>query len=271
VIVAWHNHKLRMLDPQTQLVTVITGRGGGFGPCPDAAPAPCTGEGVIGMPTTRFNQPAHAALDPNGNLLMVDQRNQRLRLIRDFVNQLGAATIETVLGTGMPGFNGDGLAPLATQVRFPTGSNPEPTGGIAIDAAGVVYFSDTNNNRIRRVEFNADYSDGVVSTVAGNGTAGARGDGGLGSEAEISFPADLEIGPDGNLYFADTNNNKVRMVDLTTGIITTVAGTGERGYSGDGGQAADAMLSRPFGVAFDEAGDLYISDTFNGRIRRVTR
>ncbi len=261
VIVAWHNHKLRMLDPQTQLVTVIAGRGASF----------AGDNGPVGRPEVRFNQLAHAALDPDGNLLIVDQRNQRLRLVRDFVEMLGDGIVETVLGTGMPGFNGDGLTPLETQVRFPTGSNPEPTGGIAIDSAGVVYFADSNNNRIRRVEFNADYTDGVVSTIAGTGTAGSRGDGGLAVEAEISFPADLELGPDGNLYFADTNNNKVRMVDLVTGIITTVAGTGERGYSGDGGQAVDAMLSRPFGVAFDEAEDLYVSDTFNGRIRRVTR
>jgi sugar lactone lactonase YvrE len=87
----------------------------------------------------------------------------------------------------------------------------------------------------------------------------------------VNFPQDLEIGPDGNLYFADTDNNRVRMIDLTTGIITTVAGTGTSGYSGDGGQAVNAELRRPFGVAFDANGDLYVSDTFNSRIRKVKR
>jgi len=89
--------------------------------------------------------------------------------------------------------------------------------------------------------------------------------------ARIHFPQDLEIGPDGNLYFADTNNDRVRMINLTTGIITTVAGNGVRAYAGDGGLAVDASLQRPFGISFDEAGDLYISDTFNSRIRKVKR
>jgi len=81
----------------------------------------------------------------------------------------------------------------------------------------------------------------------------------------------LEIGPDGNLYFADTNNHVVRMIDFATGVIRTVVGTGTKGYSGDGGPALAAQLNRPFGIAFDENGDLYVSDTFNGRIRKVKR
>jgi DNA-binding beta-propeller fold protein YncE len=115
------------------------------------------------------------------------------------------------------------------------------------------------------------FQTGVVTTIAGTGDKGFGGDGRPATEAQLSFPQDLEIGPDGNLYVADADNNRVRMIDLTTNVITTVAGTGENGYGGDGGQAGSAKLNRPFGVAFDPAGDLYISDTFNSRIRKVTR
>lgn len=259
-VVAWHNHKIRVLDPVTGLVTVAMGRNADF--VGDGAPAK----------DGRLNQPAHAVLDDNGNLFIVDQRNQRIRIIRNFAEDRGDGIIGTVFGVGPPpGFNGDGLPLLETQVNWPTGGNPEPTGGIARDdASGVFYFSDTNNHRIRRLEFLDDeFLTGRVSTVAGTGTAGYSGDDGLAIEAQINYAQDLEIGPDGNLYFADTNNNRVRMIDLVTGTIRTVAGTGVKGYSGDGGAAASATLNRPFGLAFDANGDLYVSDTFNGRVRKV--
>ncbi|MBI3785977.1 MAG: hypothetical protein HY270_21505, partial [Deltaproteobacteria bacterium] len=171
-------------------------------------------------------------------------------------------------------FNGDGIA-TSTKISLPTGPNPEPSGGLALDTSvtpPILYFSDTLNNRVRKVTFtSADFKTGVVQTIAGDGTAGFGGDGDVATGAQINYPEDLEIGPDGNLYFADTNNNRVRMIDLHTGIISTVAGTGEKGYAGDGGPAALAQLDRPFGVAFDPNGDLYISDTFNSRIRKVKR
>ncbi|MEK6675021.1 MAG: NHL repeat-containing protein, partial [Planctomycetota bacterium] len=259
-IIAWHNHKIRKFDPATNLVTVISGRQAMFegdgGPVKDA----------------RFNQPSRAVFDSQGNLFLVDQRNQRIRVIRDFATQLGEGTIYTVVGSGTKGFNGDELSLLETQLSFPAGGNPEPASGIAIDAAGIIYFSDTQNNRIRRVEFfDSDFLTGKVTTIAGTGTAGNTGDGGLGTLAMISFPQDIEIGPDGNLYFADTNNSRVRMINLSDGTISAVAGTGVKGYSGDGGSALTATLNRPFGIAFDAAGDLYISDTFNSRVRKVKR
>ena len=110
-----------------------------------------------------------------------------------------------------------------------------------------------------------------MTTIAGTGVKGYGGDGGPALDAQISAPRDMEIGPDGNLYFADTDNNRVRMIDLTANSIQTIAGTGDADYAGDGGPALAAHLWRPFGVAFDKYGDLYISDTFNGRIRKVSR
>ncbi len=172
----------------------------------------------------------------------------------------------------MQGFNGDGVA-LETQVNFPAGGNPEPSGSLAIDqATGTLYFSDTDNNRIRKVVFTSpDFLQGAVTTIAGTGTPGFSGDGGPADQAQIDYPEDIEIGPDGNVYFADTDNNRVRMIDLADNTIHTVAGSGESGYSGDGGPALEAAFTRPFGVAFDANGDLYISDTFNSRIRKVKR
>ncbi|MGD9724332.1 MAG: hypothetical protein AB7U76_24095 [Pirellulales bacterium] len=262
IFAAWHNHKIRMIRASDGRIRVLMGAGAGF--VGDAGPAK----------NARVNQPPHFALDPNGNLFLIDQRNQRIRVLYDFAAQRENAIIDTILGTGVRGYNDSPVA-LQTQVNFPTGGNPEPSGGLTLDANGVLYFSDTNNNCIRKVEF-ADpgvFKNGTVSTAAGRcGTEAAYGgDDGPATAASLAFPQDLEFGPDGNLYFADTNNNRVRMVDMSSGMITTVGGTGEKGYAGDGGDARAAKLNRPFGVAFHANGDLYISDTFNSRIRKVKR
>lgn len=256
---AWHNHKLRVIDHETGRVRVLIGRGADFrgdgGPAKDAL----------------LNQPPHGVFDANGNYFLIDQRNQRIRVIYEFATRREEAIIDTILGNGTRGFNGDGLA-SEVIVNFPTGPNPEPSGGITIDGAGNIYFSDTLNHRVRRIQFcSSDFKCGVVTTVAGIGSPGLSGDGGFAVEAQINYPQDLEIGPDGNLYIADTNNHVVRVVNLGTGTIDTVAGTGVKGYAGDGGPVQQAQFNRPFGIAFDAAGDLYISDTFNGRIRKVKR
>ncbi len=260
IIMAWHNHKIRVIDHDTGRVRILLGAGAAFagdgGPAKDA----------------RVNQPPHGTWDGNGNFFFIDQRNERIRVIHDFATLREDGIIDTIAGTGTAGFNGDGAA-LATQLNLPAGGNPEPSGGLSFGPDGALYFSDTNNNRVRKIVFAGapDFKDGQIVTVAGTGDRDYGGDGGQAAEAQISYPQDLEFGPDGNLYFADTNNNRVRMVDLSTGVITTVVGTGEKGYAGDGGQAVDAELDRPFGVAFDDVGDLYVSDTFNSRIRKVKR
>jgi sugar lactone lactonase YvrE len=256
-VTAWHNHKIRIIDAETGRVRVVLGAGAGFagdgGPAKDA----------------RVNQPPHAVLDPNGNLFLVDQRSQRIRVLRDFDAMREQAVVATVVGNGTKGFNGDGIA-LETQMSQPAGPNPEPGGSVALDAQGRLYFADTQNHRIRRVEFiTEDFTSGLVTTLAGTGTGGFNGDGPDARQAQVNNPEDLEIGPDGNLYFTDTNNDRIRRINLITGAIDTVVGNGVRGYSGDGGSALEASLNRPFGIAFDEAGDLYVSDTFNGRIRKV--
>jgi DNA-binding beta-propeller fold protein YncE len=209
-----------------------------------------------------LNQPKSVAADPDGNVYIADSRNQRIRVIdRDGI-------IDNVAGTGKPGFSGDGGAPgLATFQMQEINENPEPGGSVAVDGQKRIYLADTFNNRIRLI----DLAAGTVSTIAGNGNRGFSGDGGPAIEASFDRPRDLELGPDGRLYIADTDNHRIRVVDLGTGIISTVAGTGSAGFSGDGGPAGQAALHRPFGVAFDSNGDLYITDTFNNRVRKMVR
>ncbi len=251
VVAAWHNHKIRRLDPVTGLVTVLAGSGPGK-----------TGDGGPARQAL-FSQPKSVAIDGAGNIYVTDSRNQRVRRIDT------AGMIAPVVGMGgMPGFEGEGTDPMLARFYLQQANeNPEPGGNIALAPDGRLYIADTFNNRIRRVDFVA----GTVETVAGNGTAGFGGDGGPATEASLNLPRDLEIGPDGRLYIADTNNHRVRAVDLVTGTIETVAGNGTRGFSGEGGPATQASLSRPFGIAFDGAGNLYVADTLNNRIRRISR
>ncbi len=248
LLTSWHNHKLRLYDPRTDRVHIIAGSGPGFagdgGPARDAL----------------FSQPPQTALAPDGSLYVLDQRNQRVRKID------ANGVITTVVGTGEPGFSGDDGPPNEAQLQLPAGANPLPAGGLAFDAQGRLYISDALNNRIRRVDFEND----LIETVAGNGTAGFAGDDGPAISAALNNPRDLTFGPDGQLYIADELNHRIRVLDLTTGTITTIAGNGNEDFSGDGGTASDAALNRPAGLDFDMKGQLYIADTYNHRIRRVT-
>jgi hypothetical protein len=247
LVVCWHNHKLRTYDPATNLLMVSCGREPGF-----------AGDGGAAF-TALVDQPSKAAIAPNGDIFLLDMRNQRVRKID------AAGNISTVAGTGVAGFSGDGGPPLSAAFHFPRGPNPAPGGGIALDTQGRLYIADSLNHRIRRIDLGAN----TVETIAGDGTEGYGGDGGQASAARINFPFDLDFGPDGRLYFADCHNHRIRAIDLGTGVIETVAGNGTKGFSGDGGPAVEAALSLPSGVAFDAQGRLYIADTENSRIRRV--
>lgn len=266
ILAAWHNHKIRKLDVVGDMVQVECGKGPGY--AGDNGPESAA----------LLNMPKAIALAPSGDLYIADTRNFRVRRV-----DAATGVITTVVGTGTRGSGGDGGDPLAAGLSFqdgldqvqpgvdPTqngGDNPEPGGALAFDAAGRLYIADTENERIRRVDFTL----GIIETVAGTGTAGYSGDGGPATAAMLSHPRDIELGPGGRLFIADTENQRIRVVDPTTGIITTVAGAGGDGaFGGDGGPAIRANLWRPFGVAFDAAGDLYISDTYNNRIRRVVQ
>jgi len=251
ILAAWHNHKIRQMDVGTNLADIVCGRGPGF-----------AGDGGAEA-MALMNQPKGIALAPSGDLYVLDARNFRIRRLA-----VDTEIIQTVVGAGMRGAGGDGGDPLAAQFSFQAdGDNPEPGGAIALDGDGRIYIADTENHRIRR----ADLARGLIETVAGNGTAGYTGDGGPATEAQLSHPRDIEFAPDGRLFIADTENHAIRAVDLATGTIDTVAGTGAAGAGGDGGPARAATLHRPFGIAFDAAGDLYIADTLNSVVRRVVQ
>ena len=132
---------------------------------------------------------------------------------------------------------------------------------MAVDSAGDIFIADTGNNRIREV----NHATGVITTVAGNGTAGYSGDGGPATAAELDVPAGVAVDAAGDIFIADTATTRIREVNHATGMITTVAGNGTPGYSGDGGPATAAELNYPEGVAVDTAGDLFIADTDNNR------
>jgi sugar lactone lactonase YvrE len=165
--------------------------------------------------------------------------------------------IASPVGTGRPGYAGDGGLAVEALLNGPF--------DVDFDGAGNLYVSDTSNHRIRRV----DIRTGIITTVAGDGTAGFGGDGGPAIRASLDEPYGLVIDRLGNLYFADRLNRRVRRVEIKTGLITTVAGDGSRAFSGDGGPAPEAGLVEPNGVAIDARGRLYIADVGDNRVRVV--
>jgi len=208
----------------------------------------------------QLRQPNAVVIDGAGNLYIADTSNNCIRMVPTangtyFGIAMTAGSIYTVAGTGSYGYSGDGGPATDAQLRYP--------GGVAIDSAGNLYLADTNNHRIRKVN-----TGGTITTIAGTGEAGYSGDGGAATSAKLYQPRGIAIDSADNLYIADYYNNRIRKVN-TGGTITTVAGTGTAGYSGDGGAATSAKLYYPYDVAIDSSGNLYIADTFNHRIRKV--
>ena len=200
--------------------------------------------------SARLNYPAGMAIDTNGNLYIADRSNHKIRKVST------AGIITTFAGTGTAGSLGDGSAASSAELY-----NPQ---GIAI-YSGNCYISDTTNNKIRKVN-----STGFISTYAGNGTKGRSGDGFAATLALLYNPQGLTIDSNGNLFIADRSNHSIRKV-TSAGIITTYAGTGgTAGSSGDNGAATSAKLNSPYGVAIDSNGNLYIADTSNYIIRKVS-
>ena len=164
--------------------------------------------------------------------------------------------IVTVAGNGSAGYSGDGGPAVQAQLNQPFGVVRGPDGAL--------YICDTGNHVIRKVA-----ADGTIATVAGNGQAGYSGDGGPALEASLNEPYEIRFDRQGNMVFVEMANHVVRRVDRQTGLISTLAGTGEIGFSGDGGPAVEARLSRPHSIQLDPSGDLFICDIGNHRVRRV--
>ncbi len=231
------NHRIRKVTVAGVIATVAgTGSVGFSGDGGDAKAA-------------QLNNPQGVAVDAAGNLLIADTNNNRVRR----VNQSGV--IQTVAGNGMDSFSGDGGAATSATLSIPN--------AITVDAQGSLYIADSGNDRIRRVNVS-----GQISTYAGS-NATALGDDGPAVSASLSLPLGVALDAAGNLFIADTLNQRIRRV-TPAGVISTVAGNGEIGFAGDGGAATQASLSLPFGVATDAAGNLYIADGANGRVRQVS-
>ncbi|WP_263364961.1 NHL domain-containing protein [Edaphobacter acidisoli] len=195
--------------------------------------------------------PSAIAYDSSGNLYIAEASRHDIRKLDPSGN------ITTIAGTGVQGFAGDSGPATAAELDSPQ--------GLAIDASGNIYIADTHNHRIREVKA----ANGNITTIAGTGAAGNSGDSGPATAAELDLPTALAIDASGNLYIADTHNHRIREINAATGIITTIAGTGTEGYSGDNGPATAAELDSPQGLAIDTTGNLYIADTHNHRIREV--
>jgi sugar lactone lactonase YvrE len=230
------NHRIRKVNP-AGIISTVAGNGlPGF-----------SGEGSPAI-AAQLNNPYGVLATPAGELYIADTSNHRIRKVDSEGN------ISTFAGTGVPGFGGD--AGLATSAQL---NNPR---AVALDSDGNVLIADSGNNRIRRVT-----PGGVILTVVGNGAGGFSGDGGPATAASLFFPVKIALDAAGNLFIADSANNRVRKVTVA-GIISTVAGDGTAGFSGDGNLATAASLNLPSGVAVNSA-EILISDTSNNRVRIV--
>ena len=193
--------------------------------------------------------PAGLLVDGSGNLYVADAGSGQIRRIDT------GGVITTIAGTGERGYSGDGGPATEAQLVGPS--------GLLVDGSGNLYVTDLFNNRIRRID-----AEGVITTIAGTGERGYSGDGGPAAEAQLAWPSGLLVDGLGNLYVADRANNRIRRIDAE-GVITTIAGTGDWGFGGDGGPATEAQLASPSGLLVDGSGNLYVTDNSNHRIRRI--
>ncbi len=242
------NHIIRRIDAFSGIITTVAGTPGVQGYTGDNAAAT----------QAKLTFPEGVALDEAGNLLIADTGNNVIR-------EVDAVTgfIRTIAGTGAPGFNGDGQAATSAQLNSPW--SVAVWWSVTAPQDSSIYIADLTNNRVRIVVS----ASGMISTVAGTGTRGFTGDGGLATQAMLGEPAAVVIDPAGDIYIADSDNNRVRKISASTGLIETICGNNSEQFAGDGGPANLASLYGPYALFFDQTGNLFISDMFHNRIRRI--
>ncbi len=294
----FYNHRIRKINTATNIITTIAGTGtAGF-----------SGDGGLAI-NAQMNNPGDLCADAANNIYFIDNQNFRVRKIDavtgtistvagngtasyagetilainagihypnglavDAANlyislfskqrickvNLATGMLSTIGGTGINGYSGDGGPAVNANFGYPA--------GLSVSASGEVYVADYNNSRIRKID-----AAGIVTTVAGNGSATFSGDGVLATNAAVNFPTGVFIDAMANIFIADRDNNRVRKVNAVTGIINTVAGNGVFGYGGDGSPAISpcTKLAGPHKVRLDAAGNIFISDQSNSRIRKV--
>jgi sugar lactone lactonase YvrE len=234
------NHVIRKVDTNGNITTIAGTGMQGFSSVSGPASA------------AHLDSPKGLALDTANNLYIADTHNHVIRKL-----SLTTNILTKIAGNGAPGFSGDSGPATSAQLDLPI--------AIAVDAQNNLYLADARNHRIRRI----DAATGVITTIAGNGTQGFSGDNTPATAASIDSPTGLALDASNNLYLADTHNHRIRRIDAITGVITTIAGNGSLGYSGDTAPAATATLALPHGLTLDAAGDIYFADTENHRIRRI--
>ena len=242
------NHRIRIVTKSTGIITTVAGDGRGA----DSG-GNYSGDGGLATSASLWF-PSGVDVDASGNIYIADTTNDRIRLVTK-----STGIITTVVGDGTNSYKGDGGPATSAGLWFPS--------GVDVDASGNIYIADTFHHCIRLVT----KSTGIITTVVGDGTGGYKGDGGPATSASLNHPQCFAVDASGNIYIADSNNHVVRLVTKSTGIITTVAGEGIRGYSGDGGLATSASLFGPYGIAVDASGNIYFADTGNHRICMVTK
>ena len=244
---------IRMITKSTGIITMVAGTGRhtcfGYYNC-------YTGDGYPATNATLYG-PAGIAVDTSGNIFIADLNNHVIRKVT-----YSTGIITTVAGLGpkyASGYSGDGGPAASARFNGPY--------SVAVDASGNIFIADTHNYVIRKVT----YSTGIISTVAGTGISGYSGDDGLATAAQMTGAFDVAVDSSGNIYISDFGNYVIRKVTYSTGIITTVAGTGIDGYTGDGGPATEATSHRTRGLAVDTSGNIYYTDYGSYVIRMVTK
>ena len=234
-----YNHKIRLVDSMGIITTIVGTGQPGYSGDGDAATS------------AQLYYPASVAADLSGSLYIADYHNNRIRVVDS------AGIITTFAGTGQPGNSGDDGTATSAQLNYPQ--------GVAVVDDGKVFIADTDNNKVRMVTMS-----GIITTFAGTGAIGSSGEGGPATSAQLNFPKAVVVDVSGNVYISDTNNNEVRLVMNGTGIITTFAGGYSNYQLGDGLEASSAQLHYPVGLSLDASGFLYITDSYDYRIRKVT-